>query len=84
MLIEHEDKKIKLTPYRPVAKNSKPNALKKSKRVNLISVIEFDELKNGAPCMIPAAREVVKTPDNTSSESHPVIEELSDVFPETF
>ena len=65
MLIEHEDKKIKLTPYRPVAKNSKPNALKKSKRVNLISVIEFDELKNGAPCMIPAAREVVKTPDST-------------------
>jgi len=31
----------------------------------LISAIEFDqELENGAPCMIPTAREVVKISDN--------------------
>jgi len=35
---EHEGKKIKLTPYRSIAKKVKPNAPKKSKEVNLISV----------------------------------------------
>jgi len=50
----------------------------------LISVIELDqELKNGAPCMILAAREVVKTPDSTiPPEVTPMIGELNDVFPE--
>ena len=63
---EHEGKKIKLTPYRPIAKKFKPNIPKKSKGVNLISATELiQELKNGAPFMILAAREVVKTPDST-------------------
>jgi len=45
---EYEGKKIKLTPYRPTAKKLKPNTPKKSKGLNLISAIEFDqELKNG-------------------------------------
>jgi len=34
---EHEGKKIKLTPYRSIAKKPKLNAPKKSKGVNLIS-----------------------------------------------
>jgi len=55
---EHEGKKIKLTLCRPIAKKSKPNALKKLKGVNLISATKLDqELKNGAPFMILAARE---------------------------
>ena len=63
---EHEGKKIKLTPYRFIAEKSKLNALKKSKGVNLISATELDqELKNGPPFMILAAREVVKTPKST-------------------
>ena len=63
---EHEGKKIRLTPYWPIAKKLKPNTLEKLKRVNLISATEFDqELKNGTPFMILAAREVVKTSDST-------------------
>jgi len=81
---EHEGKKIKLTPYQPIAKKSKPNASKKSKGVNLISATKLDqELKNGAHFMILAAREVVKTPDsNIPLEVTLVIDEFSDVFPE--
>ena len=63
---EHESKKIKLTPYRPIAKKLKPNTPKKLKGVNLISATELDqELKNGALFMILVAREVVKMPDST-------------------
>ena len=77
---EHEGKKIKLTPCRSITKKPKLNAVKKSKRVNLISAIE---LKNGAPFMILTAREVAKTPNNTiPSKVTLVIEEFSDVFPE--
>jgi len=81
---EHEDKKIKLTPYRPIVKKPKPNVLKKSKGVNLISATEFDQkLKNIAPCMILTAREVVKMPDSIiPPEVTPMIEKFSDVFPE--
>jgi len=62
---EHEGKKIKWTPYLPIVKKPISNAPKKSKRVNLISTIELDqELKKGAPCMILAAREVVKMLDS--------------------
>ena len=80
---EHEGKKIKLTPYWPIAKKLKPNTPKKSKE-NLISAIELDqELKNGVPFMILAVREVVKTPDsNIPLEVTLVIDEVSDVFPE--
>jgi len=51
----------------------------------LIGATELDqELKNGAPFMILAARKVVKTPDSTiPPEVTPVIEEFSDVFPVT-
>ena len=63
---EYEGEKIKLTPYRPIAKKPKPNPPKKSKEVSLISATELDlELKNDAPCMILTAREVVKTSDST-------------------
>jgi len=57
-----------LTPYRPIAKKPKLNAPKKSKEVNFISAAELNqELKNGALFMILAAREVVKTLNNTIS-----------------
>jgi len=39
---EHESKKIKLTPYRPIAKKTKLNSPKKSKGVNLISATELE------------------------------------------
>jgi len=79
---EHESKKIKLTHCRPIAKKPKPNAPKKSKRVNLISATTLDEeIKNGAPWIILAASEVVKMSDSTIlPEVTPVIEEFSDVF----
>jgi len=50
----------------------------------LICATELDqELKNGAPCMIVAVKEVVKTPDSTiPPEVTPMIEEFSNVFPE--
>ena len=50
----------------------------------MISAIEFDqELKNNAPFMILATREVVKTLDSTILlEVSPIIEGFSDVFPE--
>ena len=70
---EHDGKKIKLIPLRPIAKQPKPNAPKKSKGINLISATErVQELKNGASFMILIAREVVKTLDNTIPlENHP-------------
>ena len=40
---EHEGKKIKLTPYRPIVKKSKLNAPKKSKGANLISATELEQ-----------------------------------------
>jgi len=52
---EHEGKKIKLTPYRPIAKRPKLN-LPKSRGVNLISATKRDQ--------ILAAREVVKMLDS--------------------
>ena len=81
---EHDSKKIKLTPYRPIAKKLKFNASKKSKGVNLIRATELDQkLKNGAPCMILVAREVVKISDSTILPNvTPMIGEFSDVFPE--
>jgi len=74
-------KKIKLISLRSIAKQSKPNALKKS-GVNLISVTKlYQELKNYALFTILTAREVVKTSDNTiSPEVSLVIEEFNDVF----
>ena len=67
-----------------IAKKLKLSAPKKSKGVNLISSIELDqELKNGVPFMILAAKEVVKTPNSTiPPEVTLVIEKFSDVFPE--
>jgi len=48
-----------LIPLRPIAKQPKPNAPKKSKRVHLISVTELNqELENGASFMILATRQV--------------------------
>jgi len=81
---EHDSKKIKLTPYRPIAKKPKFNASKKSKGVNLISVTELkQELKNGAPIHVLTVREVIKMPNSTiPPKVTPVIEEFSDVFPE--
>ena len=73
-----------MTPNRPIVKKPKPKAPKKSKGVNLISGTELDqELKNGAPCMILTAREVIKTPDSIIPlKVTVVIEKFSDVFPE--
>jgi len=81
---EHDGRKIKLTPYRPITKKLKPNTPKKLKGVNLISATELDqELTNGAPFMILTTREVVKTLDSTiPPEVTPVIENFSGVFPE--
>ena len=68
---EHEGNKIKLISLRSIAKQPKPNALKKS-GVNLISVTElYQELKNYAPFTILTAKEVVKMSDNTSFGSQP-------------
>ena len=81
---EHDGRKIKLTPYRPITKKLKPNTQKKLKAVNLISATKVEQkLKNGALFMVLTTREVVKTPDSTiPPEVTPMIEKFSDVFPE--
>ena len=83
---EHEGKELKLLPLQPKARkfDQKPTAPKKTKGVNLISVKDFhQELKNGAPFMILAAREVVEKNDSTiPPEVTPVIKKFSDVLPE--
>jgi len=61
---EHESKKIKLIPLGPIAKQPKPNALKKLKGVHLIDATKLHHELNGGPFMILAAREVVKIQDN--------------------
>ena len=71
---KHEGKTLKILPFRPKVKQptQTPTASKKTRRVNLVSTKDLDqELKNDAPFMILAAREVEKTDSTIPLEVTP-------------
>jgi len=80
---KHQGKTLRLLSSRPQVKQptQTPITPKKTKGIHLISAKDLDqELKNGAPFMILAVREVAEKTDNTIPLEPPWLKSLVMTF----
>ncbi|XP_020704115.1 uncharacterized protein LOC110115263 [Dendrobium catenatum] len=84
-VFEHKGKNIKLLPTQPktVKEEVKPNPLKPSTSLNLLTAKDLDiELESGSPLYALVAREVsTDLEEPIPEEVKPLLETYSDVFP---